>query len=127
MKFRSKACNELILQLEELLTSSSPSTQLRRLLNDLRRQADDAQLSEVRHENPERINHDFSEKLQARFPHLTRAERELCALFLLDVSVQEIANLRKITPPSVRMGKYRLRIRLGLEEGQDLSQFLRRL
>ncbi|MCB9232483.1 MAG: tetratricopeptide repeat protein [Bacteroidia bacterium] len=127
MQLRSKAKKDLILQLDDILKSASPNMQLRRLINDLRRQAGDEQISELKHTHPDQVNNNFKERLAEKYPDLTRAEKEFCELFLLDIPIKEIANLRKISAQSVRMAKYRLRKKLNLEAEEDLTQFLKEL
>lgn len=127
IKVRSKARSDLIHQLEAILRSSSPNMQLRVLLNDLRMQADHQQISDVRLERMESVSNDFKDRLTKKYPKLSRTDLELCELFLLDIPVKEIANIRKITPESVRMGKYRIRKKLGLTGDADLKAFLKEL
>ncbi|MCB9232485.1 MAG: transcriptional regulator [Bacteroidia bacterium] len=127
MQVRSKAKKDLILQLDDILKSASPNMQLRRLINDLRRQAGDEQISELKHTHPDQVNNNFKERLAEKYPDLTRAEKEFCELFLLDIPIKEIANLRKISAQSVRVAKYRLRKKLNLETQEDLTQFLKEL
>lgn len=127
MNIRNKARQDLVVQLESILKAGSPTLELRRLLNDLKREVNEERETEALIGDHEMVNNEFSEKLISRFPGLTRTERELCELFVLDLPVKEIANLRKITAQSVRMGKYRLRKTLGLETGHDLVQFLKQL
>ena len=127
VRIRSKARKDLIHQLEGVLKTSSPSIQLQVLVNDLKMQADHQQISEVRMGKAEEIKSGFKDRLTQKYPQLTRTDVELCELFLLEIPVKEIASLRKITPESVRMGKYRIRKKLGLTGEEDLRVFLKEI
>ena len=125
MRVRNKDRSDLIAQLEGILKTSSPTVQLQVLLNDLKLQTEHQQISEVRLGKMDDLGNGFKERLAKKFPQLTRTDLELCELFLLEVPVKEIAGIRKITPESVRMGRYRIRKKMGLDKGEDLRAFLK--
>ncbi|NUO02140.1 MAG: tetratricopeptide repeat protein [Saprospiraceae bacterium] len=74
--------------------------------------------------NIEELNHEFFEKLTARFGELTQSEKEVCGLLRLNLSNKEIALIKNISPNSAKMARYRLRKRLNLNEDDDIIAFL---
>lgn len=78
-------------------------------------------------ENIEELNRAFYEKLTSRFGELSQSEKELCGLLRLNLSNKEIAVIKKISPNSAKMARYRLRKRLKLNEEEDIIAFLQAL
>lgn len=74
--------------------------------------------------NVDKVNQEFFDKLQAKFSNLTANEKQLCGLIRLNLSIKEIATIRNISPKSVEMSRYRLRKKLELEKGEDMTLFL---
>ena len=71
------------------------------------------------------LHKDFNMRLSERFPSLTEAERKLANLLRQGFSSKYIASLMNITPKSVEISRYRLRIKLGLERSDNLIQFIK--
>lgn len=72
----------------------------------------------------DRIHGDFLNRLREHFHDLTPNEQKLCALLRLNLSTKEIANLMSISLRGVEIARYRLRKKLGLDQGQNLSKFI---
>lgn len=64
-------------------------------------------------------------KLKKAFPQLTKKEILLCAYILMDLLSKEIAPLLNISVRGVEISRYRIRRKLDLPEGANLSEFLR--
>lgn len=75
----------------------------------------------------EEVNALFISKLDELFPGLTKKEKRLAILLRLNFSTKEIAALTKITPRSVEMNRSRLRKKLNLDSGINLSDYFRSL
>jgi len=58
------------------------------------------------------------------FPVHPQNELQLCALFHMNLSNKEVANIKHTGPGAVRNAKSRLKKKLGLEEVESLEQFL---
>lgn len=67
---------------------------------------------------------DFLKRLGIRFPHLTVADKKMCAYLKMDLTSKEIAPLLNLTVRSVEMSRYRLRKKLGLNREDNLTEFL---
>lgn len=73
----------------------------------------------------ETLHKDFTTRMTERFPQLTKQERRLAMLLRLGFSTKYIAALMNIAPTSVEIGRHRLRAKLGLSRGQNLSEFVK--
>ena len=72
----------------------------------------------------EMVNSAFYDRLRDRHPDLTDKELELCGMVRSGLNNTTIAELRHIAPTSARVAKYRLKLKLGLSEEQDLAEAL---
>lgn len=69
----------------------------------------------------------FMSRLEEKFPDLSKTDKRLCSLMVLGLSSKDIALIMKITPESVKKGRYRLRKKLNLESEDDIAGFLKTL
>ncbi len=72
----------------------------------------------------EEANTQFFFALEAKFPTLTKAEKETCGLIRMDMQTDEIAQIRNINPSSVKKLRHRIRTKIGLGSEFDLYQFI---
>ncbi len=70
------------------------------------------------------VNERFYEKLNHRFPKLTRGELKLCALVKLNFSSKEMSKLLGISLESVHTTRHRLRKKLNLSRDTNLTEFI---
>jgi len=78
-------------------------------------------------ENFNLVYDNFMTKLLAQFPDLNKNDRKLCAYLRLGLSSKEIASLLNISLRSVETFRYRLRKKLGLEQGESMTDFFQHL
>jgi DNA-binding NarL/FixJ family response regulator len=71
------------------------------------------------------LHRDFNMRLKEAFPDLTEGERKLAILLRQGFSSKYIASLMNITPKSVEIGRYRLRLKLGLDRSVNLVQYIK--
>lgn len=72
----------------------------------------------------DQVHGDFLNRLREHFHELTPNEQKLCALLRLNLSTKEISNMMSISLRGVEIARYRLRKKLGLDAGQNLSKFI---
>ena len=72
------------------------------------------------------VHHDFFKRLEAEFPELNNKEKMLCAYINMNLLSKEIAPLLNISVRGVEISRYRLRKKLRLNDGENLSEFLQR-
>lgn len=71
-----------------------------------------------------KVHGDFLGRLRTEFAELSPNEQRLCAFLRLNLSTKEIAKLMIISSRGVEIARYRLRKKLGLQKGQNLTKFL---
>lgn len=72
-----------------------------------------------------KMHRDFYETLAERHPDLSIQNKRLAALIKIDLSNREIGQILNITHSSVKMGRYRLKSKIGLNENQKLAEYLK--
>lgn len=72
----------------------------------------------------DRVHPEFNKHLVEHFSELTPTELKLCAFVRLGMSNKEIASLLNQNPDSVKVSRSRLRKKLGIEQSQNLENFL---
>jgi DNA-binding CsgD family transcriptional regulator len=97
---------------------------IKQFYNDLTAQLSSEKKNSLIQENVEQINKEFHANLSARFPELTRSEIELCGLLRLNLSNKEIAVMKNSSAETVKMARYRLRKKLGLNPEDDIHKFI---
>ncbi|MFA7116578.1 MAG: LuxR C-terminal-related transcriptional regulator [Bacteroidales bacterium] len=75
----------------------------------------------------ETLHKDFEMRIIDNFPKLTKQEKKLTILLRLGFSSKYIASLMNISPKSVEISRYRLRIKLGLKKGDNLIKFIKNI
>lgn len=75
----------------------------------------------------EQVHQDFFQTLKTHHPNLTPAETRLCALLRLNLDSHDISTILGISPDSLRVARYRLRKKLGVDKGENLVQFIHRI
>ncbi len=70
------------------------------------------------------VHGDFLARLRSDYPDLSPSEQKLCAFLRLNLNTKEVSNLLGISVRGVEVARYRLRKKLGLDRGQNLSKFI---
>lgn len=72
----------------------------------------------------DKVHGDFLSRLRDQFADLSPNEQKLCAFLRLNLNTKEVANLMNISARGVEVARYRLRKKLGLQKGENLSKFV---
>jgi DNA-binding NarL/FixJ family response regulator len=72
----------------------------------------------------EKIHPGFFDRLRQKYPQLTPTDHKLCALLRMNLSTKEISHILKITAPSTEISRIRLRKKLNLDKGVNLTQYI---
>ncbi|CAM3804075.1 tetratricopeptide repeat protein [Mucilaginibacter galii] len=75
----------------------------------------------------EQVHQSFFEKLKEHSNELTSADIRLIALLKVNLDSKDIASLLGISLDSLRVSRYRLRKKLNIEQGENLSTFIQAL
>lgn len=66
----------------------------------------------------------FYRRLNEKYPDLTGAEIRLCALLRLNLDSKDIATILGISQDSLRVSRYRLRKKMAVKKGSNLTSFV---
>lgn len=72
----------------------------------------------------QQVDPNFLRRLQEKYPWLTPNEKRLCALVSLQLSTKEIALITNKSFDAVRLSKFRLKRRFGLDRDISIYEFL---
>ncbi len=72
----------------------------------------------------EKIHTGFFDRLRKKYPQLTPNDHKLCALLRMNLNTKEISHILKITAPSTEISRIRLRKKLELPKGINLTQHI---
>ncbi|MEO1263579.1 MAG: two component regulator three y domain-containing protein, partial [Bacteroidota bacterium] len=145
VKFKNQelaAATMNLLQKSQMLTSIEAS--LEKLKKSSRKKEDvygeiDRLLKLVKKENSlsgewerfskhfDHVHSDFLKRLGERYPNLSPNDFKLSAYLKMNLSTKEIASLMNISIRGVEASRYRLRKRLQLDSGINLTEFLMKL
>lgn len=75
-------------------------------------------------ENFNIVYDDFMKKLTAQYTNLKMSDRKLCAYLRMGLSSKEMAALLNMSVRSIETARYRLRKKLNLESGENLTDFI---
>lgn len=79
------------------------------------------------HKQINEIYKDFIDRLEQKYPSLTKSEKRLCTMLYINMSSKEIAVISNTTIRSVETSRYRLRKKFDLTRDEDMVDFLRRI
>lgn len=75
-------------------------------------------------ENFNVVYDDFMKKLTSQYTNLKTSDRKLCAYLRMGLSSKEMAALLNMSVRSIETARYRLRKKLSLESGENLTDFI---
>ena len=118
--------NEMNEHLAEILKKPSKESNqnIRALLRDLNHRASmEGNLVALRTDIV-KVNNSFFETLGAKYPELTRTEKEICGLLILNFSTKNIAYIRNVTTNAVKKKRQIIRKKLPISSEENLVEFL---
>ena len=113
--------------LKTIISDKKPESreeQLRKLELEIRQRMSFADKVEEFNIRIERMHKDFIGRLVQLNPDLSSNDIRLAVLLRLGIATKQIATLMNISPKSVEINRYRLRKKLGLDRGANLTQFI---
>lgn len=113
--------------LRTILSDKKPESReekLRKLELDIRQRMSFEDKVEDFNIRIERMHKDFIGRLMQLNPDLSPNDIRLAVLLRLGIATKQIATLMNISPKSVEINRYRLRKKLGLDRGSNLTQFI---
>jgi DNA-binding CsgD family transcriptional regulator/cell division protein FtsL len=128
-KLRTEIKKEFLKKLEELGVHDEKKVkgEIRKLRGELGQTIDQHDKINLLQHNIDDINAQFEEKLRNAIPHITQSEIEICSLIRLGYNNTDIANITNKTPENVRVNKFRIKQKAGLEDMKELERLLKEL
>lgn len=127
--------NDILQKLDEEMSLLSESvrredkktvvtSQINEIRNNLQSYLNNEEGWEKFEENFNIVYDDFMKKLTEQFTNLKKSDRKLCAYLRMGLSSKEMAALLNMSVRSIETARYRLRKKLGLESGENLTDFI---
>ena len=73
------------------------------------------------------IYKDFLDRLDTKYPGLTKADKKLCTMLYINMSSKDIAAMTNTTVRTVETSRYRLRRKFNLTRDEDIVNFLQKI
>lgn len=126
---KNQLLEDLCNRLEELVKEDKrdQKKQLKQLIQQITQNFNHEQYWKEFHNIFEQVHQSFYDRLKEHCSDLTSNDLRLVALLKMNLSSDNIATLLGISPDSLRVSRYRLRKKLGLGQGENLSVFLQAL
>ena len=70
------------------------------------------------------VDSDFYKRLVQKYPTLSKNDLRMCAFLRLNLSSKEISDITQKSPQTIAVARHRLRKKIGMEEGESLTNFL---
>lgn len=99
-------------------------TQVNAVIGDSLKNDDEWQRFKLHFDN---VHPNFFVKLKEQNNKLTENELRLCAYISIGMRAKQIAEMLSVSPESINTNRYRLRKKLGLQRGDSLDEYLRRI
>jgi len=113
-----------MIKISSLEDESEVRNQIKRLIYKIEGDIDSEDYWKVFEVHLEQVHEDFLKRLKEKHPDLTNREHKLCAYIRMGMSSKEIAALTNITFRAVENNRYRLRKKLNLSQGDNLSKYI---
>lgn len=75
----------------------------------------------------QKVHPDFFDYIQNHYPQLSKKEIRICAYIKINMTNEEMTSLLNIKHKSLISARYRIRKRLGLDNSEDLDEFVQSL
>ena len=112
----------LIQNIEKLSKKNAEPKDYKKAISEFQNNIKEVQLQMDAHNSI--ATDDFLTKIKTAYPDLSARELRLCSYLKLNVSSKEIAEYLCISIRGVESLRYRVRKKLGLSKGQDLTAFI---
>ena len=118
---------EQLKTLQKKLINDEAKQEIKQVQRNLRNQLQSESYWEDFERNYTEVHAEFSKKLTAKFPSLTKSEVRMAYLINEELSNKEMANVLHVSAAAIEKSKYRLKKKLDLSKDQDLTGFVRSL
>jgi len=124
---KNKFINELkskLTSISDVSEEKSTKAQIKKVLELFSKEGKNSKSWKLFEAHFANVHGEFLTRLAESFPHLSPAERRLCACLRMNISSKEIGELLNISMRSVESSRYRLRKSLNLKRDENLTEFI---
>ncbi|RLD88174.1 MAG: hypothetical protein DRJ09_08875, partial [Bacteroidetes bacterium] len=75
----------------------------------------------------EKVNTNFFIRLKEKYPDISNKDEKLCALIWLNMDINEAASVLNVDYNTIRIARYRLRKKMGLNPQDDLYKIIQKV
>ncbi len=123
--------NESLLRISEeikkvQLDAEDHDTTLRNIVRNLTKTSEEQLWPEFEKRFKE-IHGDFYKNLTRKHPNLSANELKMCAFMKMNMTTKEISAITSQSVETIKMGRYRLRTKLGLQRNENLVSYLNQI
>ncbi len=123
-----QAIDQNMEQLSESVRREETKARLVKKIGDIRKEIkmhmnDDDNWNKFE-ENFNLVYDNFSQKIMEAFPQLKKSDLKLCVYLRMDLSSKEMASLLNTSVRSIETARYRLRKKLDIDTGSNLTDFI---
>ncbi|MCG8581221.1 MAG: LuxR C-terminal-related transcriptional regulator [Bacteroidales bacterium] len=111
-------------RIKKIKTHSEIERKIDNLVKKIRKDIENENNWESFEKQFEQVHHTFLNRLMEQHNDLSDKEKKLCAYIKMGMASKEIASLMNISTRSVENNRYKLRQKLGLQSGDDLSEYI---
>ncbi len=122
--------NDLKIQLKRLSKINDKKeleTKVRMLIKKIDKDIDNENHWNVFEMHFDQVHESFFHILKQQHPELSNREQKLCAFIKMGMSSKEIASIMNISTRAVENNRYKLRLKLGLRQGENLLKYIEQL
>ena len=120
--------NEVLMEIQGELNKDkskfSNQFRLKHIMNKINRAIKNKDEWQVFETNFNQVHEDFFKDLLEAYPKLTNKDLKLCSYLKMNLTSKEIAPLMGISVRGVEVHRYRLRKKMGLDNKENLTNFL---
>jgi len=111
-------------RIKRIKTHAEIERKIDNLVKKIRKDIDNENNWESFEKQFEQVHQSFLNRLMEKHNDLSDKEKKLCAYIKMGMASKEIASLMNISTRSVENNRYKLRQKLGLQSGDDLSEYI---
>ncbi len=119
-----KRINDDLQNIQDFIVNDTARNKIHSLKKQIKKEIDVKQQNKIFETYFDEANEKFFKQLKERFPDLTPYDLRLCAFIRMNISTKEIAAILNISYRGAEVSRYRLRKKMQLPRGENLSAFL---
>ena len=119
-----KRINDDLQNIQDFMVNQTAKDKIHSLKRQIRKEIDLKQQNKIFEAYFDEANEKLFKQLKERFPDLTPYDLRLCAFIRMNISTKEIAAILNISYRGAEVSRYRLRKKMNLSRGENLSSFL---